>query len=55
MQAAQPDPAMESMHSGLPRSYSWVPVMHADADGSGAIPSILHNASLQRARDAVSL
>ena len=54
MQATHMDQAVEGMHSGLPRSYSWVPVMHADAEGVGAVPSLLRNASLQRAHDAVS-
>ena len=55
LQAVSPDMPAEGLHSMLPGSYSWVPVVHADADGAGSIPSILHSASLQRARDAVSL
>ena len=52
MQAAPQEQALESMRS-LGRNFSWVPVMHADAQ-PGTLPGIWHHQSAQSARDAVS-
>ena len=52
MLAAPQEQALESIHS-LGHNYSWVPVMHADAQ-PGTLPAIWHHQSAQSARDAVS-
>ena len=52
MQATPQEQALESMHS-LGRNFSWVPVMHAEAQ-PGTLPGIWHHQSAQSARDAVS-